>query len=282
MCRISSTIKSRFLIKMSKWFAMIRHPVNGKLRRECRASLEWRKNDFNDKMPFEPETVPIYIISFNRLIYLKQIIEWLEKYNFQNINVIDNNSSYPPLLEYLEGINHNVHYMDRNYGHDVFWASGKFNHVMERSVYIVSDPDIAANKNLRPDFIEEFYRLLGEHPNVVKVGFALEKDDLPETEKNVIVKRWEEQFWKKRLEDDLEIYDASIDTTFALYRPGKLKANTPLFFKAIRIAGDFTARHLPWYASEDVIEEDCYYYNHSNSRSPSWSKSVEYYRKAVK
>lgn len=276
---MSSTQKTRFIIKMSKWLAMIRHPINGKLRRECRARLEWKKRDFDAGMQYAPETIPVYIISFNHLSYLKQMIGWLEKYNFKNINVIDNNSSYQPLLEYLKGLKYTVHHMDKNYGHGVFWCSGKFDDVIKNSFYIVSDPDIAANENLRHDFIQEFFRLLGEHPNVIKIGFALEKDDLPDTETNAIVRKWEQQFWERKLKDELEIYDANIDTTFALYRPGKLKINSPLFFKAIRVAGNFTARHLPWYFLNNTTEEDCYYFNSSDSKSATWSKNIKHYIK---
>lgn len=282
MCEISSTAKSRFIIEVSKWLAIIRYPLSRKKRCEFREKLEWKKKAFKGIDEINPETIPVFIISFNRLSYVKQIVEWLEKYNFRNINIIDNNSSFTPLLQYLNGLKYTVHYMKENYGHDVLWSSGKFDNIIKKSLYIVSDPDIAENKKLPPHFIKEFYRLLVEHPNVVKVGFALEKDDLPETETNAIVKEWEKQFWEKRLDDDLEIYNASIDTTFALYRPGKLKVNTPLFFRAIRIAGDFTAKHLPWYATHDFTAEDHYYHTHSNSRSATWSKDEEYYRKAVK
>lgn len=87
--------------------------------------------------------------------------------------------------------------MDKNYGHDVLWSSGKFDSIIKKSFYIVSDPDIAENKNLRPDFIKEFYRLLGEYPNVVKVGFALEKDDLPENGNKAIVKKGRNSFGKR-------------------------------------------------------------------------------------
>ena len=282
MYLISQTIKSQFIVKMSKWIAMICHPINGKLRREYREKLEWRRKDFNCEMPFESAKIPIYIISFNRLSYLKQMIEWLEKYDFQNINVIDNNSNYKPLLEYLKGLKYNVYYMEKNYGHGVFWSSGKFDDVIRSSFYIVSDPDIAANENLKPDFIKDFYRLLGEYPGVVKVGFALDKDDLPDTETNVIVKKWEQQFWERKLKDDLEIYGANIDTTFALYRPGNLRANTPIFYRAIRVAGNFTAKHLPWYITENFTEEEQNYFDCSDSRSATWLKDVEYYRKVVK
>lgn len=278
---ISSTIRSRFIIKVCKWLAMICHPFNQKARREARKRWEWKKRGIAKLSVENFHAIPVYIISFNCLSYVKQIVEWLEEYKFTNINIIDNNSSYPPLIAYLESLQHRVYRMDKNYGHGVLWESGKFNKIIENSCYIVSDPDISVNKQLQHNFIKEFYRILEEYPNVVKVGFALDIDNLPKTENNKLVIQWEQQFWENRLDDKLEIYSANIDTTFALYRPGKLKVNTPVFYRAIRVAGTYTARHLPWYVSDEDTEESRYYYRHSNPKSATWTKDIEYYKKAV-
>lgn len=258
---------------------MLLHPTSRRLRKAYQQKAAWKKQNFSLSVDFDFQSTPIYIISFNRLSYVKQMVEWLEKFKFTNINIIDNNSSYPPLIQYLKSINHKVHYMEKNYGHKVFWVSGKFDDVIKSSCYIVSDPDIAANDNLDPEFIKEFYRLLGEYPNITKVGFALEKNNLPENEENKIVRKWEAQFWEHRIDDRLEIYRANIDTTFALYRRGKLKTDTPVFYSAIRIAGDFTAKHLPWYKWNSFTEEDQYYFDHANSKTASWLKNIAHYKK---
>ena len=50
---------------------------------------------------FDQNNVPFFIISFNNLTYLKNTIKSLEKYNITNICIIDNNSDYPPLIDYL-------------------------------------------------------------------------------------------------------------------------------------------------------------------------------------
>ena len=46
--------------------------------------------------------IPIIINNFNRLTYLKDLIFFLEKNGYVNIVVIDNASTYPPLLEYYK------------------------------------------------------------------------------------------------------------------------------------------------------------------------------------
>ena len=66
---------------------------------------------------FDGKTVPVFLIAYNRLGYLRQLVAWLERAGYSDIRIIDNCSSYPPLLEYLERSPHAVHRMDRNYGH---------------------------------------------------------------------------------------------------------------------------------------------------------------------
>ena len=50
------------------------------------------------------KSIPIIIISFNQLHYLRQLIAFLKKYEYSNIVIIDNNSTYKPLLDYFETI----------------------------------------------------------------------------------------------------------------------------------------------------------------------------------
>ena len=65
--------------------------------------------------------IPIYIISYNRLDYIVQTINWLEERGYNNINIIDNNSTYEPLLEYLENVKYKKYMMKKNWGHTVFF-----------------------------------------------------------------------------------------------------------------------------------------------------------------
>ena len=59
--------------------------------------------------------------------------------------------------------------------------------------------------------------LLEQHPEKTKVGFALKLDDLPENYKyKYDIIRFESFYWEKRMQYKFPIYDAPIDTTFAL------------------------------------------------------------------
>jgi hypothetical protein len=49
------------------------------------------------------------------------------------------------------------------------------------------------------------------------------------------------------------MYLADIDTTFAVYRKSNYQGH--LRSPAIRVAGDYTAIHLPWFLNLDIITE---------------------------
>ena len=222
--------------------------------------------------PINHKEIPIYIIVFNQLSYLKKLVTFLEKCGYQNIHFIDNLSTYPPLLEYLGVTKHTVHRMDKNYGHLVFWNSGKFDTVVKDEYYVLTDPDVVPDADCPADFMRTFYEILIRAPRANKVGCALKIDDLPDGYKHKSeVQEWESQWWKTPIENDmgLEIFDALIDTTFALYRPRRdWPGNNHL--RALRIAGKYTARHLPWYECNAETEEQKLYKKTSNA-STTWA-----------
>lgn len=230
-----------------------------------------RKN--KDFYNFDYKNIPIFIISFNNLSYVKQIITSLEKFDLTNIHIVDNNSDYPPLLDFLKQTKYQVHMMKINWGHKVIWDSHCFDEIIYNSPYVVSDPDIELSSNLPLNFMEILLNILNQFDLVTKIGFALKIDDLADFLNSNKVKTWESQFWQYRIPDNkYELYKADVDTTFALYRPGNLSENN--FYTAIRIAGEFSARHLPWYMRS---EEQDYYEKTSSSKSASWSKDVSRY-----
>ncbi len=74
--------------------------------------------------------IPIIINNFNRLDSVKQLIGSLEKRGYFNIFIIDNKSTYPPLLEFYKNCRYKVFMLDENIGMNALWGSGlikKFN-----------------------------------------------------------------------------------------------------------------------------------------------------------
>lgn len=214
---------------------------------------------------------PVFLIAFNRLEALLQVVAWLERAGYTNIHIIDNASTYPPLVAYLETCAHHVHRMDRNYGHLVLWDSGKFDHIIKTHNFVLSDCDILPDQDCPPDVVEKLAGILARYPNFTKVGLSLRIDDLPD---HYSLKRkvleWEAPFWEHPLEEGT-LFEAAVDTTFAYYRPG-IAPKDKRWWRSIRTAAPMTARHLPWYANTDKLsEEDIYYQTHLKEMSSQWS-----------
>jgi len=212
---------------------------------------------------------PIFIISFNRLSCLKQQIErFYELGQFDNLIIIDNCSTYLPLLEYYETIKESIIIIkcDKNYGHNVlrekpFYGGNpefvrKFR--MNYKPYAYTDCDILPDEKCPKDFMKLFKEILQKYKSISKVGFSLKLVGIPDTLKSKQkVIRWESEFWKKPIKDDdlgVILYEAPIDTTFSVQRPG-----TPpgWYSRCLRVGYPYTAKHLAWYVdSENLSAED--------------------------
>jgi len=211
--------------------------------------------------------IPVIINNFNRLTCLKKQIAWFEQAGFKHIFIIDNKSSYPPLLAYYKQTKHTVFCLDKNVGHTALWDTHIFM-LFKNQYYIYTDPDVIPVEECPLNFVGYFKSILAKYPLKGKVGCALKIDDLPETyplKEEVIA--WEKQFWDKELEPN--VYDAMVDTTFALYRPN-VKGEAA-YLPALRVGGDFCARHLPWYASGNLTEEE-HFYRQTATKIASWNE----------
>jgi hypothetical protein len=211
--------------------------------------------------------VPVIVISRDRLDCLRQLVEWLERTpDIGPIHIVDNASSWPPLLDYLATSPHIVHRLEVNLGHYAPWVIGLVAAVAD-APFVVTDPDVIPDAACPPDVIAHFRMILDRHPDIDKAGFGLRLDDLPDTfaHRDAVV-RWESKFWRDEVEPG--VFRADIDTTFALYRPGRDHKT----FNAVRTGAPYVARHLPWYSATNApTAEDVYYREHADPAIASWT-----------
>jgi len=222
-------------------------------------------------VPFNPAGVPVFIISYNRISYLKSIVTWLESYGLNNIIIVDNNSTYPPLLEYLRTTPHRVERISENLGHLVVWKCGHFDDILRKNYYIITDPDILPDENCPHDAVLRCYNMLQKYPNITKSGFSLKIDDLPAHSpfRNAVIET-EKKYWTKPTPDG-EGYFAPIDTTFALYRPG-IFPDDEAWFEGVRLAPPYIARHAPWYENPTAIDDEILsYQRNAKPEASMWS-----------
>lgn len=232
--------------------------------------LTTKKEHYDYMSVIVPSDIPIVVISWNSLTFVRNFIDQLKK--FPNpIIILDNNSHYPPLLEYYDfiekelGSKINVILLPENYGHLVYLKR----HDLLPKIYILSDPDLQLNPKTPHDMASILLQLSHKY-NAWKVGLALDISDshnfeyLPnygnitnhlggdtsQKHNSMTIEKWESQFWKNPIkDDDYELYDADVDTTFCLVNLYERRK------RAIRIAGNFMCKHLPWYKNfmEDNI-----------------------------
>jgi hypothetical protein len=210
---------------------------------------------------------PVFINNRDRLSPLRQLVSWLEAIGHDEITLVDNDSSYPPLLEYYERSAHRVVMLGVNLGKEAVWASGVLDEMPPRGPYVVTDPDIVPVEECPDDALEMFADVLERYPNIDKVGFGLKIDDLPDHYRfKEQVQSYEGRYWEREVEPGL--YEAPIDTTFALHRAGTGYQRD----RCLRTGPPYVARHTSWYSdSENLPEEELYYAARARSDTTHWT-----------
>ena len=212
---------------------------------------------------------PVLITVRDRLEPLEELVAKLESTGGCEIVLVDNDSTYAPLVSYLDRSPHRVIRLGANLGARAAWISGLVAEFGYDRHYVVTDPDVVPDDSCPDDFLVRFSSLLERYPDVGRVGFGLRIDDLPaELPRSRQVETWESQFWKHEREPG--VYEADIDTTFALYRRGQPVRGSV----ALRTGFPYVARHLAWYEDpDDPTEEERYYRAHADQTINSWNNS---------
>lgn len=208
--------------------------------------------------------IPIIIVSFNNYKYVDNTIQQLRKVNedyLASIYIMDNCSTCEETVDYLKNSPCKVIYNKENKGP---WVNSDINsHIYNQmpDEFILTDADLQLHPNLPKNFVEILSELSNKH-KCSKIGFALDISDfdkmfqtdyvcLIENYKNLTIYEWESRFWENKINDDTyELYAGDIDTTFCLINK-KYEKNT----LSLRIAGDFVAKHLPWYVDNPILTD---------------------------
>lgn len=212
--------------------------------------------------------IPIVINNFNRLTTLKLLLESLTVRGYKKIYILDNASTYPPLLEFYRTCPFEVIYLNQNIGFKALWKSSAKKRFCN-DYYIYTDSDVIPAEYCPSDFIDYLLVELKKHPLARKVGLSLRIDNLPDffnNKEKVIT--WETNYYSNPTKDGL--FRAPIDTTFALYRP-RVGLSRSRFVEAYRTAYPYQAEHMPWYSdSSNLSEEELYYISHC-TQITDWS-----------
>ena len=208
--------------------------------------------------------IKAFIINRDLITWPKAMVEWMSNVPELEPIIIDNASTYPPLLEWYNTNPCRVIKLETNYGHRVLWSSGLiFKEITNEDEYfLLTDPDLDIS-TVPYDVIDKLKEYIHKY-SLSKCGLAIRIDDLPDAyplKNQVLI--WETPFWSNKLEEDL--YNSPIDTTFALHNAKESKGHK---IGGARLGGDYTLRHLPFYMTEESLtEEFAYFCNHADASS---------------
>ena len=210
--------------------------------------------------------IPIFINARDRIGVMKQQIDWLLDAGYTNIIILDNNSTYPPLLEYYKSFNDDkrvrVILMKQNLGFKAIWKSGILEALDIRTPYVYTDPDLVPVDSCPKNVVQRLLKILKQHPLIKKVGLGMVYKDITFYDKA----RWQEieQHYYDFTDIAKDLYYIQVDTTFALY----INCRHYNLRFSMRTLGDMMAKHLPWYFDYDNLPEDeQYYLDHADKSS---------------
>ena len=217
----------------------------------------------------EVRKYPVIINNFNRLEWLEQQIDWLCRIGQKNIHIIDNGSTYEPLLKFYKKVHATIYFLDRNVGHEALWRTHIFQR-LGKYYHVYTDPDVLPDESTPDDCMFYFKEILDRYPAIKKVGFGLRTDDIPNhyPKKDEVIK-WENSLLDNEIEKGL--FKSKIDTTFALYRPG---AAFQCWEETLRTGTPYLLRHMPWYEDPGNLSVESKYYLENASSASSWYKAV--------
>jgi hypothetical protein len=171
--------------------------------------------------------------------------------------LIDNNSTYPPCVEWLKNCEYKVERMNYNAGPWAFVTTDLHKQYLDRYYFLCdSDLDISKVPKDFPDHL--MYGLENTGGDIWKAGLSFELNDLPD---NIVTRQaiaHENAFWVDKTE--LGFYKAWIDIGCTLHD----RSRQTDWYYSIRSDRPYTGRHLDWYHTEESWrEEDTYFLEHT-------------------
>lgn len=203
------------------------------------------------------KNIPIFLVNYQRFQPLQELVQSLLDRNYNNITIVDNDSSYPPLIEwymklpkpvkiYAVGKNVGPYVLNEIIEFKPYTATGK--------PYVWSDSDVLPIAEAPKDFIEHMVEMAIEH-KIPKLGLSLVINDLPDNfkDKEKVIKH-ESAFTSYGKIDSKYgiIWKAPVDTTFAV----NMTADCGYNGGAYRMNWPYSARHIPWYYDSNNLPPD--------------------------
>jgi hypothetical protein len=202
----------------------------------------------------DAKDIPLIVLNYNQLTYVRNLVNWWRWYSDGDIYVLDNASTYQPLLDYyFEDKDLRVQRCLENRCPENL-RDFLDSYIHERyPYYVISDADISPHPATPPNFLSVFRHVIDEL-GFHHAGFGLITSDLPEwstdrenTMRNEANMR-NEPVTVAFDGEEHQGYKAPIDTTFGMFSTANGGWYAPMgiedWTNSLRV---FEAFHLPWY-----------------------------------
>lgn len=191
--------------------------------------------------------VPVLVPCFNNPTYCDMMLDQLWEAGFDDIRFVDNASTSSQMHDWLrrEDGRRRIIRLAENMGPNR--SVNELRHQLPRH-FCVTDPDILFNGHLPADFLSQLRSLTSRHA-LGKAGFALDisRSHLFKAETADDAISMETQWWERPLHFTKEgdrVFEALLDTTFCVIDQKFYRLHRT--YDAVRVAGRYTAIHLPW------------------------------------
>ncbi len=248
-----------------------------KYKRYLSWEIHIRRNNIQpDFSKISMDSMPVIINNFNRLALVKKQIEWLLSLDQKvSILIVDNDSTLPPLLEFYKSINApNIQVIPLRFNSWRLGAAYIAKQLVSFKKVIITDSDLLPYSSTPKDIVQHLSNLLDKYPKANHIGLSLELNDIPDdSPMKAKVIKYESQFWEpntSRIND--EVYDAKIDTTFAMYRNSSTILDTG---PALRTVRPYTLKHVDWYLRPKDYSDEYKYYLASCKGFATWATEMK-------
>lgn len=207
--------------------------------------------------------IPVILLNFNRLATTEKLVDQLLLLGYNNLYILDLGSTYSPLLDYYNICKSFTVIPYSNRGHKALWEDGLLREQFKQYPWIVvSDSDIELGSGTPRGFIEDMICTAKDF-RVDKCGLAIEYLDITNLYLKNIIEPIESRYWQQKLPHITnQVYVAPTDTTFCVVRP-----ELPFTYRGVRLAGEYTCKHMDWYQDwNKLTEEQQYYIDHADEK----------------